>query len=306
MSAGERRPPGGGGPSDPSSSARGRAEGRSGFGATRWAEGPYPTASSDEESAYEKSGFGGSSWVSADLPADDVDEASSEGSQGRRRREAVAPKHPRRTVAALGATAEVIRDEGGVPHVFAKRERDAYAALGFCMAEDRLVQMDVHRRIACGRAAEILGPSAERLDALVRTIGIPRRAAAVGNRVDGAAREALAAFAGGVNAGRAHLATKEAPALGYEIEPWTVADSLAIELFLAWKRGVDGWAEKLGPLRATASKRFLRTRRDWLSGVGSIVGSWSSCAKPLRASLGRPQRRRARRTFLISRRPTSR
>src|SRR3546814_1570362 len=43
-------------------------------------------------------------------------------------------------VAGLGAPVDVIRDAHGVPHIFANTAVDAYFALGFVHAQDRLWQ----------------------------------------------------------------------------------------------------------------------------------------------------------------------
>ena len=60
----------------------------------------------------------------------------------------------------LSAAVEVLRDRDGVPHIFAKSEADAYFALGFVHAQDRLWQMEMNRRIGAGRLAEVLGAKA--------------------------------------------------------------------------------------------------------------------------------------------------
>jgi len=54
----------------------------------------------------------------------------------------------------LGAAVEVIRDANAVPHIFAETLEDAYFALGFVHAQDRLWQMDMQRRLA-GRRQDI-------------------------------------------------------------------------------------------------------------------------------------------------------
>ena len=41
----------------------------------------------------------------------------------------------------------MIRDRWGVPHVFARTDEDAYYALGYVHAQDRLFQLDLHRTI---------------------------------------------------------------------------------------------------------------------------------------------------------------
>jgi penicillin amidase len=50
-----------------------------------------------------------------------------------------------------------MRDENGVPHIFAATETDSAFALGFIHAQDRLWQMEFTRRIGAGRLSEIIG-----------------------------------------------------------------------------------------------------------------------------------------------------
>jgi penicillin G amidase len=72
-----------------------------------------------------------------------------------------------------GLTSEVrvVRDRWGIPHIFARNELDAFRALGFTAAQDRLFQMDIHRRLANGELSEIVGPGALQADELARTFG---------------------------------------------------------------------------------------------------------------------------------------
>jgi len=48
-------------------------------------------------------------------------------------------------------------DDYGVPHIYADSQKDAFLALGYLHAQDRLWQMELMRRIAPGRLSEILG-----------------------------------------------------------------------------------------------------------------------------------------------------
>src|ERR1700712_2282437 len=70
----------------------------------------------------------------------------------------------RLTVAGLGAPVDVVRDAAGIPHVYAASDDDAWFVLGWLHAEDRLWQMEMSRRTAAGRLAEILGPGALETD----------------------------------------------------------------------------------------------------------------------------------------------
>jgi penicillin amidase len=55
---------------------------------------------------------------------------------------------------------DVIRDEWGVPHIYAQNEEDLFFAQGYVMAQDRLWQMEMWRRWHEGRLAEVFGPEA--------------------------------------------------------------------------------------------------------------------------------------------------
>ena len=62
------------------------------------------------------------------------------------------------TIAGLNDSVEIIRDSYGMPHIYARTNEDAYFALGYCMAQDRLFQMDMVRRTARGRLAACTSP----------------------------------------------------------------------------------------------------------------------------------------------------
>jgi penicillin G amidase len=76
------------------------------------------------------------------------------------------------TLQGLKEPVEVLYDDFGVPHIYAQNEEDAYYALGYVHAQDRLFQMEMIRRAAGGRLSEILGPDLLKTDKLFRTLGI--------------------------------------------------------------------------------------------------------------------------------------
>ncbi|WP_438976611.1 penicillin acylase family protein [Polaribacter sp.] len=63
-------------------------------------------------------------------------------------------------------------DEIGVPHINAKNQKDAYIALGYVHAQDRLWQMELIRRIAPGRLSEIFGKDLLETDIFFAGLGI--------------------------------------------------------------------------------------------------------------------------------------
>ena len=147
------------------------------------------------------------------------------------------------TLAGLSARARIVRDPFGIPHVAADSWPDAYRALGFAHAQDRLWQMEVLRRSARGRLSELLGPRALDSDRLARTLGFAAAADQEVAKLPRETRSALEAYAGGVNAWLAEVSTGRAPRpfelrwLELEPEPWTAADSLAIARLRSWNLG---------------------------------------------------------------------
>jgi penicillin amidase len=72
----------------------------------------------------------------------------------------------------LSEEVTVYFDDIGVPHINAKNQKDAYTALGYVHAQDRLWQMEVVRRIAAGRLSEMFGEKLLRTDKLFSGLGI--------------------------------------------------------------------------------------------------------------------------------------
>ena len=78
----------------------------------------------------------------------------------------------------------VYYDEVGVPHINAKNKKDAFIALGYTHAQDRLWQMELIRRIAPGRLSEIFGEDLVRTDKLFSGLGIEEAAEKAINKLN--------------------------------------------------------------------------------------------------------------------------
>ncbi|HYH80589.1 MAG TPA: penicillin acylase family protein, partial [Longimicrobium sp.] len=109
---------------------------------------------------------------------------------------------PRRdaVLAGLHGPVEVWRDSLGVPHVWAADDEDLFRAVGYVHAQDRLWQMELFRRVADGRMAEVLGADLVDTDRFLRTVGMGRAAAENERMLDPESRRMLQAYADGVNA----------------------------------------------------------------------------------------------------------
>ncbi len=155
--------------------------------------------------------------------------------------------------AAVAAPVEIARDAEGVPHLFAKSERDGWFAMGYVHAQDRLWQMEFQRRVAQGRLAEFLGELAYDTDRLMRTLGFAGLAERVVARIDAETRGHLEAYAAGVNAYLAEGRTLpvEFHVLRVAMEPWKPADSVAWLFVMAWDLS-GNWRHELGRVRFAA------------------------------------------------------
>ena len=79
-------------------------------------------------------------------------------------------------IPGLESAATVLRDEDGIPHIIAETELDLVRVQGWVHARDRLFQMDVSRRQASGKLAELLGDAALASDVELRILGMHRAA----------------------------------------------------------------------------------------------------------------------------------
>lgn len=146
-------------------------------------------------------------------------------------------------VQGLSADVRVIRDELGIPQIYAATDRDLFMAQGFVHAQDRFWEMDFRRHVTAGRLSELFGESQLSTDKFLRTIGWRRVAEQELALVQPSTRAFLEAYADGVNA---YLKTRSGADLSLEYavlnlqvsdyvpEPWTPVDSLAWLKAMAW------------------------------------------------------------------------
>ena len=160
-------------------------------------------------------------------------------------------------VPGLHAPVEVVRDRWGVPHIYARTSHDLFFAQGYVHAQDRLWQMELFRRLAAGRLAELFGPAALEADRLMRVIGLRRTADAIWRAgVSDESAAALRAYSAGVNAFlRAHRGRLplEFTLLRVRPQPWSPVDTLAFARFMAWVLG-GNWRQEV--LQAALEGRF--------------------------------------------------
>lgn len=151
------------------------------------------------------------------------------------------------TLRLAGPTAPVtiLRDTHSVPQIQASNPYDAYFALGFVHAQDRLWQMEMNRRTCAGRLSEILGSSALRSDVVMRRLGLYANARKIWRSLDPENKKILQIYVDGINAGAANLGTRpiEFHLLRFTPEPWLPEDSLALMQLLTFQLSSNMGAE---------------------------------------------------------------
>ncbi len=143
----------------------------------------------------------------------------------------------------LSAPVQVLRDQQGVPQVYASTAQDLFRAQGYVQAQDRFYEMDVRRHYTSGTLSEMFGASQVGNDAFLRTLGWHRVAQQEwDHQLSATTKSYLTAYAAGVNA---YLAGHQGAALSveyavlglkYDYTPpkWTPVDSIAWLKAMAW------------------------------------------------------------------------
>ncbi|MGH8508691.1 MAG: penicillin acylase family protein [Gammaproteobacteria bacterium] len=127
---------------------------------------------------------------------------------------------------------KVTFDPWGVPTLHAATREEAFFALGFLTAGDRLFQLDLSRRKAAGRLAEVFGAGALESDRHQRTLGTERAAATIVATLPLKQRRLLEAYAGGINAfiNQNTILPFEFWITGHRPAPWAPADSILVAI----------------------------------------------------------------------------
>lgn len=139
-------------------------------------------------------------------------------------------------VAGLQRPVTVVFEANGTPHIQAATDDDLFWTIGYIQARFRLTQMDLTRRQAEGRLAEILGPEALSSDQFQVTLGLDRAAQADWQAipVSSPVRRVLQDYANGVNtfingAEQSNSLPFMFKLLNYQPQQWTPIDTLLVQ-----------------------------------------------------------------------------
>lgn len=143
-------------------------------------------------------------------------------------------------LAHLGGPVDVVRDKNGMVHIYASSTNDLMRVEGYQVARDRTMQVEIVRRFAEGRIAELLGdtqPSVIDSDIAMRTVGLHRAAKATYDALppDSELRAWLDAYADGISQFNARVQSGDealpASMIGISktaLEPWQGWEPLAV------------------------------------------------------------------------------
>jgi penicillin amidase len=143
----------------------------------------------------------------------------------------------------LSAPVTVFRDSLGIPHIYADNEEDLYRTVGYVMAQDRLWQMDLLRRITTGRLSEVLDPGLVEADLLFRALEFTKKSHLIIENTDPEILRTMEAFTDGVNQFIEQNQKKlsfEFTMLGYKPDPWELVHSFNLVGYMAWDLS-SGW-----------------------------------------------------------------
>lgn len=138
---------------------------------------------------------------------------------------------------APAAPIEVRIDELGMPHLYAQSDLDAFFAAGYQQASDHLWAIDVNRRAAMGRLAEVFGEARYSGDVQARTLdfqGVAAKSLALMRAERPRDHNLVVAFVGGINRRIAEITAGDVEAppeygvYGATPEPLTPVESIAI------------------------------------------------------------------------------
>ena len=180
-------------------------------------------------------------------------------------------------------------DDIGVPHINAQNQKDAYLALGYVHAQDRLWQMELVRRIAAGRLSEILGKELLSVDQFFSGLGIEEAANKTIASLDKSSQAYVLtqAYLDGVNQfiknGKTPL---EFILLGLEKEKYTIKDIYNVFGYMSFSFAV---AHKTDPLLTEIKEKLGAPYLSELLGFSgeNLTVNKTSIPEKINASISR-------------------
>ncbi|MCB0761600.1 MAG: penicillin acylase family protein [Flavobacteriales bacterium] len=158
----------------------------------------------------------------------------------------------------LDREVQVRFDDFGIPHINAQSASDAYKALGYIVASERLFQLEMMRRVGTGQLAEVLGSDFISTDALFRALFPPEYFEKEVARLEASQNrqmlEAVDSYLAGINEfAQSGPKPFEFTLLGIDAPTYTRADVFAIAGYMAYSFGL---AQRTDPLITYIHQEF--------------------------------------------------
>lgn len=160
-------------------------------------------------------------------------------------------------LAGLSGEVNVVRDDRGIPHIYAATVPDALRVQGYLMARDRLAQMIFMKRNFEGRLSELLGnldPGLVESDKSMRVIGLYRQAQAIYETLadDDPIKLGIDAFSEGVSVYIDEIRSGQARFPGVvssllqpdRLENWSSVDTLTLARVQTWDLSDTGDSDR--------------------------------------------------------------
>ena len=213
----------------------------------------------------------------------------------------------------LDNSIEIIRDRNAIPHILASSLDDAYFALGFVHAQDRLWQLELARAAGNGQLSAIFGAATISVDKLTRTVGSANIAQLSLERMNDKSKQLLLRYTEGINSYiEQHQGLLPPEFLLFSVEPtkWKLKDTLAIFALVAL--GADNWQQELqraamqqhlsneqinslfpkypvnAPITHSASTTISKSRKTTTSSIGSFNNAKISSLAKLNKLISHP------------------
>ncbi|MFL5319250.1 MAG: penicillin acylase family protein [Myxococcaceae bacterium] len=217
----------------------------------------------------------------------------------------LAPDYPQAektplSLPGLQSEVHIFYDPLGVPHIEAQNELDLVRASGFAQGRDRFFEMDMMRRFAKGRVAELVGEqplftgTTVDFDRSMRGWEIEERAHDIVQKMPDRERAQVEAFCAGVNEAVKRYLPLEYRLLQTTPEPWTPDDVWAVGLLNAWTVS-HNWQQELARFSLALSVGVERAEQIYpseplggsrtLSGDGKVRELPPSVVPEMRAFL---------------------
>jgi len=213
--------------------------------------------------------FGGRAWIAA----------------------GVMPYEGRHVLAGLDGEVEILFDGRGIPRVYTSTDQDAYRALGWLHAGERLFQLELTRRATRGTLSEIFGSITLEADRVHRLYDFAGRVDGRASDLDSRRLGVLEAYVEGINSRLENTSRLPPEFLLMQLtpEPWSVEDVLAIGYYQTWYP--SSLVSRLAETRRDLVEKFGPDAADWLTGpidwsvpsTGAIDGSNSWVVAPKRS-----------------------